>query len=475
MSGIDINELIRQLDDRLITFYNNEIKPEIDMPLYQYIVSLDINYSDYIEDLSNCRRIAKKARVSARLSWYKRAIRDMEENKTGSIPMKYFNFLLENKSTALTWEDFKIKYTKIVDAWRDNDKLLTEFPFLPVSTLYTKESAFTKELVINIIDLFEAGLNNDGVLFIDRADIKDVSLQPLEFLLGPFVSVNSPGSLLLDKELDSQNRTVIYNDYRVPYSKEHGDFIVRSLITLNDITEQITNARTLSAFDVGVFQYVFNYIFEKIYVTFLQTRKFQNYLVDIVRAVFPNVKKLSATHYAQVRNSLVKLSALNIKGIRNNEVAYVINFFDTYSLELDASGKQVVTLGVGSYMYDRISTRKTQLIYSNEVKLIEDKSAQFIYYLFESERQKAYAAGRIGLPLEYNYTFLLHTMRFPSRATVKANMDLIDDIFESFIKLNVLFVSYERKPKCFIVKFKPFTRDDIISLRLTEPAPLPLS
>lgn len=472
MQGIDYDALLNYIDKSLVKYYQNELESQTNKSLGDYIMALNLNYTNYIEDLSGSRRATKKARVNTRLNWHKCALRDLENKNPEGTPMKYYEYLLANGSPDLTWNNFKDKYTKKVNDWKDNDLLLIKFPFLCVSTLFTKESAFSKELTLNIINAFENKIiaqYDTG----DRAFNKDVFLQPLEFFIGPFVAVNSPGSLLQDKDFDNQNMLIKYEDYNVPYIKGTDNVVIRSLIAVNNITDQETNIRTLTTFDVSLFLYIVNYVYEKDYTTFLRTRKFQNYLVDIVRAMYPGEEKLSSRCYLNVRNSLVKLSALNVKGLRNHEVVSIINFFDSYSLDTEASGKQIVTLSMGSYMFERISTKKIQHLYSHEVALIEDKSAQFIYYLFEGERQKAYATNRINTPQEYNYTFFLHTMRFPKRSTVKANMDLIEGIFKLFMELDVLLLSYERKPRCFVIMFKSFTRDDIISLKLDSPSLLP--
>ena len=474
MQPVNINEIIKHIDEKLIDFYGRELEKDTGMTICDYIASLNLGFADFIEDLKESRKKAKKNRIKTKLNWYACAIRDLGQKKRSSSPFKYYNLLL-SQGENLSWDEFVLKYTDFINRWKDGDLMLTEFPFLSVCTLKTKKSAFEKELVIRIIDVIEKAMKNNKEVenvLCDNSFSKGVSLQPLEFIIGPIVSVYSPGSLMLDIYVDSQNRTFLYNDYHVPCSREYGDIMIRSLIPINEITQQETNLRTLSAFDVSLFLYIVNYVYEKDYATFLKTRTFQNYLVDIVKAMYPNEKKLSARLYANVKNSLVKLASLNIKGYRNNQVVSVINFFDSFNLFTDDNGKQVVSLSIGSYMFERISTKKIQHIYSDEVKLIEDRSAQFVYYIFENERQMAYAENRIDVPQEYSYSFLLHKMRFPVRSSVRANMDLIDKIFRLFIDLGILFEWYERKIKCFVVKFKPFTKDDIISLNLNNPTPL---
>lgn len=466
MQSINIDLLINNIDNELIVFFNNEIRDDVGMSLNEYIVSLNLPYRDYIEDPKISRRDAKKARIRTRLNWYNAVFRDFKKFNPNGTSTRYYNYLKTYIAPDLTWEGFIEEYTDIVKEWRENDRLLIEFPFLRTCTIKTKESAFTKELILNIIDVLEK--NIEGLNIYSSYD-KGVFFQPLEFLLGPFVSVNSPGVLLTNKEITSDGIPIVYNDYNVPFTKDYGSLVIRSILDTSDITDRETNLRSLSAFDVSLFLYIVNFVCDKDYSTFLQTRKFQNNLSDIVRAMYPNELKPSSRCYSNVRKSLVKLSALNIKGIRGNEVVSVINFFDSYKLDTDGSGRQIVTLSVGSYMYERIATKKIQHLYSHEVERIYDKSAQFVYYLFEGERQKAYATNRITVEQEYNYTFFLHTMRFPVNATVKSNMDLIDNIFKLFVELDIVFTHYERKPKCFVVKFKPFSKEDIIKLKLKTP------
>jgi hypothetical protein len=477
---IDRTVIISFLDRSLVKFYNTQLHDVKGMSISDYVTSQSFPLEDYHADISESRRFYKKARTKTKINWHKCALRDLTERKSGSVAVKCYEDLsathmdnINTLSLPLSWQKYVSDYTDSLNNWRNKgDCLLTDFPYIHLSTIKTKEIAFNKEVILNIIDLLEKGI---GVISDNSEYQKGVLLQPLEFLFGPFVSVNSPGAQLLSTEANpNKDSLILYNDYRVPQTENYGDLVIRSLIDTSDITEQETNLRSLSTFDVSVFLYIVNYVCENDYATFLSTRTFQNYLSNIVKAIYPNETRPSSRCYAQVRSSLSKLSSLHVKGIRNDEVVRSIDFFDSYQLyEEDKSGQQVVNLTIGSYMYDRIATKKIQHVYAHEVEQIRDRSTQFVYYVFESERQKAYASNRINGELEYQYTFFLHTMRFPSRSTVKKNMDLIDSIFDSFIRYDILLLSYKRLPKGFLVKFKPFLKDDIAKLRLNEPNLIP--
>lgn len=469
MIQIDKSILISSIERSLINFYNSQLKKD-NISFYDYVNSLNIPMDDFLADIPESRRFYKKARTKTKINWYKNALRDLELRKKSSAVVKKYNSLAKLSSSTLTWKQYCIDSKEQLEKWRNaSNCLLTDFPFIDYNNDRAKEAAFTKEVILNIIDLLEKGF---GIISNSSNNYKGVFLQPLEFLLGPIVSVYSPGVQLTNP--DDKIPEVIYDDYHVPNTLEYGELVIRSIMDTSDILEHETNLRSLSAFDVSVFNYIVNYVCENDYATFLSTRKFQNYLSNIVRAMFPNDPNPSGRQFARVRSSLAKLRALHIKGINNKDVVRSIDFFDSYDLYTEEkTGQLVVTISVGSYMYDRIATNKTQLVYKSEVARINDKSAQIVYFVFENERQKAYASNRISTELEYSYTFFTHTMRFSSRNTIKKNMDLIDEIFNSFLEMGLLLNSYTRLSSGFLIKFKPFTRDDIVKLRLSEPSLLP--
>lgn len=468
--SIDINILITLLDHPIVNFYNTYLLHELKVPFNDYIKSLDLPLDSFYSDIPEYRRFYKKARIKTKINWYDKYMRELATEKTKSVPVLAYRHI-QNQSDAdapISWEDYKESFIKKLDRWRtDNDMLLTDFPYMDYCKIKTRELALGKEVALNMIDLLEKKL---GVIDKDSDDNNGVILQPLEFLLAPFVSIHSPGVQLQssDGEVLSKRPLILYDDYTVPYTENQGKLVIRSLVELtDDITEQDTNIRSLSAFDVQVLFYIINYVVEHEYSTFLSTRTFQKYLSEIVKAVFPNDKRPSSRCYSQVKKSLSKLSSISVNGIKNGETVRKIDFFDSYVLfEEDQSKQQLVNLTFGNYLFDRITKQKIQRIYQHEVNKIMDRSSRYVFYVFEYERQKAYASGTIDKEQFYEYTFFMHTMRFPSRSNVKKNMDLIESIFKEFVSENLVFLSYRREVMNFYVKFKPFYDEDIAKLRL---------
>lgn len=474
---IDLSILVSFIDRSLVQFYDTHLFSEYSMSFNEYIISLKLPVEEYYTDLSAYKRFFKKARIKTKINWYKGAIRDLQDKKAGSLPVEAFeviNSSPEYISSPITWDKYVEDYTIKLDDWRKvNSFLLTEYPYIHLSSVKSKELAFNKEVVLNIIDLLEKNIGVDSGLGYSH----DVLLQPLEFLFGPLVSVNSPGVQLSSTvpNPEKEGSIILYDDYRVPYTDAYGDLIIRSLVEKDSIAEQEINLRTLSAFDVSLLLYIVNYVCESDYATFLSTRTFQNEMSAIVKSLYPNESKPSARCYAQVRKSLSKLALLHINYYRDGELIRHINFFDSYEVyEEEGSNRKVVTLTLGKYMYDRISTNKTQVVFAHEVQLLQDRTSQFIYFVLENERQRAYATSKINNEIELSYTFFLHMMRFPSRNSVKNNMLLIESAFKVFIENDILLLSYKKKPKSFLIKFKPFRKEDIAKLRLVEPSLIPV-
>lgn len=476
----DTDIMIEQMDSSIIQFYENYLFPIKQLSFKEYFHSLNIPVEDLHKDVAGYRRFYKKAKVSTKINWNKYAIRDLKEHKMGSAAEQLFNALCicSEERGIPTWESFRDDYLERITTWKADNGLLIDFPLMRFSTNKTKEIAIEKDIYLNIINMLEEDI---GVVSLNGETHKGVLMQPLEFLLGPFVSVNSTGVQMSNKEEnpDNTNYPILFDDYHVPGKEE---VVIRSFIDTAKTLNTETNLRTLSTFDISVFLYIVNYIYEKDYATFLSTRAFQDKLSNIVRAVYPNEAKPGARCYEQVRRSLAKLSQLNVRGIRNKEVVQTINFFDYYELSDDKDdeklndmgrSQKLVTLTIGRYMYDRISNKKTQHVYSHEVQLLEDRSAQFVYYVFEGERQRVYASNRIEDELPYSYTFFLHTMRFPSRKQMQSNLDLIESIFKTFIDKNILIQYYRRQSNGFIIQFKPFSKEDAEKLKLSQPSLLP--
>lgn len=469
--SIDINILISLLDHPIVNFYNTYLLQEIKMPFSDYVKSLDLPLNSFYVDIPEYRRFYKKARIKNKINWYGKYMRELDTGKANSVPVMAYRHLLtkQNESEpSISWEEYKKEFAKKLDHWRsDNDELLTDFPYMDYCKVKTREIALSKELALNIIDLLEKKF---GVVDKESEDNKGVIIQPLEFLLAPFVSIRSPGVQLQSAEpYDYTKRpTMLFDDYTVPYTENQGKLVIRSLVEISDdITEQDTNIRSLSAFDVQVLFHIINYVLEHDYSTFLSTRTYQKYLSEIVKAVFPNEKRPSSRCYSQVKKSLSKLSSIRVNGIKNGEIVRKIDFFDSYALfPEDKNKQQLVNLTFGNYLFDRITKQKIQRIYQHEVDKIDDRSSRFVFYVFEYERQKAYALGTIEAEQFYEYTFFMHTMRFPSRSNVKKNMDLIESIFKEFVAVNLVFLSYRREAMNFYVKFKPFHEEDIAKLKL---------
>ena len=396
------------------------------------------------EDLNARMIVIRKSMKRKRSRWYQSYQNDI---KTYSIDSKkHPAAMLVQAAKTMTPENYHNLYgeksiqmlvdeeAKRTEKWySDSDSPLIAYPYIAKFTCGSIYKSFRTDLIIDIWRYLQETLDGNIESFMNRFPENLISL-PLFGAKQFKPNMEEDGDLLKD---------TVYN--------EDGSEILT--LSVNPRESQSNPIKIMDSTD----RMLFGVLLSRIKNNFYYDKKISIPLNELSRAITGR-KKCNGEQKERIRQRLLKFTDYSYS-FTDNKKLYSFNFFDNVSI--DAGGEETVICTFGEMLHDSVVRQKLISVTANEMRSLENKLAQVIFFAMQKERISAAQKGDLeGI---ISYPVFLQIARFPT-ANKRKNVKEIITALDEFVAQKIAIESYTVEGDIFKIRFIPLSdeeRDDL--------------
>ena len=396
------------------------------------------------EDLSARMLVIKQSRKKKRIRWYRSYQEDIKLYSIDS--KKHPAAMAVQAARAMTPDSYRNIYGEktiqmIVDEeaarteqwFLDPDSPLVAYPYIGKFTCGSIYKSFRADLIIDIWRYLQDTLDGNIESFMNRFPENLISL-PLFTARQFHAKMEEEGELLKD----------------VVYDEEGAELLT---LTVNANEGQGNPVKIMDATD----RMLFAVLLSRIKNSFYYDKKVSMPLSELARAITGR-KKCNSEQKERIRQRLLKFTDYSYS-FTDDKKMYSFNFFDNVSI--DAGGEETVVCTFGEMLHDSVVRQKLIGVTANEMRSLENKLAQVIFFAMQKERISAAQKGDLeGI---VSYSVFLQIARFPT-ANKRKNMKEIRTALDEFVAQGIAIKSYVVEGDIFIIQFIPLSaaeKDDL--------------
>lgn len=459
-----LNTILNNLVIKFKEFYNeyniNSYREEtfedfINTTIYEVEekLSTELNIDEYYNKISRNVSQTKKRWVNKELTFNKNTCLYQEIAIEAPKNLKKFGIdkfsVLYNNITSI--EDLKIERIKELKKWCNDDTyFLSNFPYIydkKKSQIYT---ALRNDILLHIASYIKKECptgKSDITVTVPNLLTEipiDCGYKKIEY--------NNEVTSIQGKE-----KKYVYNDYFIDEST-----LFRTYADIEFLKEKALQkafSRALNSTDIKIFAYIMTLRDEN----FFNSRTIVVDIGDIVRNVFESD---GSRNYKTIKDSLFKLSELQIQTISENTLGFNYSIFDNVDIYLDINGKtEMATIIVNDYIVQQFTKHQTISMYKRKIdKFILDSSKIMVFPL-QHERIRCHIKNNLTIVLNYDY--FRGKLRLSNKRK-KDNLKIITKTLQELVKNSTVIKDFKPKGYVFSITFYPITDSELHDLLSKE-------
>lgn len=452
-----ISTLITQVDETLITFYNDN-KEKYNFPYADMNDLIDNTLQEYLPEGSNLASDLKavsttqaRLRRQKKARWKKSYIDSLSANI--SSKKNAFHFLVEQQK-LLSVTQFKILYgysdiekvieelVKQIEEWQaDTSMFLISFPLIFNQSPKQLFCVLKHDLIINLLDIINKHYNGS---------INSMIRRKPEMLIDNPVFAATPLTVPLQDSLDEFTAELLNTD--------DTKFIVSAANTADHVPH-LLNPKDSE---------IISCLIDNISLDFYDSGSVTVPL-SVIAKVLNN--RPSSKNYNEAKEKMLNMSKLNFKASAQDKATMSFNIFDNVLITSDAAGRLICRATFGKILHNAIMKRKMIGVTSNNFYALELSLSRLIYHALERERIRLSTTSTSNIQKNYDYSFFQRIVIFPNRRKDR-NITLIQKSLDEFVEKKICIESYENNNNIFRILFFPLSEDEKADLGTIDENPL---
>lgn len=400
------------------------------------------------ENLIARMTVVRKSRNRKKSRWYKTYIDDManmslddKDHPAASViimaktlsPAEYKAVFGDKNINDILKDELK----KTEDWIADLESPLTSFPSISRFTSGSIYKSFRTDLILDIWNYILENLDGNIESYMNRFP-ENLIVLPLFSARQFKAPMTQEGDLLKNTVYDEDGKEILS-------------------MTVNPREAKSNPIKIMDAVD----RQIFATLLSRIKNSFYYDKKIAMPLNELAKSVTGR-KKCNDEEKDRIKKRLLKFTDYSYS-YREGKKMYSFNFFDNIAIDDGGGGEATVVCTFGEMLHDSVVQQKLVSVNSNEMRSLENKLSQVLFFAMQKERISAVQKGVLNGFI--SYSGFLQIARFPSSSKRK-NMKEISTALDEFVNQKIAISSYSVDGDIFNISFLPMSDEEIEDLNL---------